>query len=169
MPPNVAMETYARIVRSSDVTQLASEKLQQLSTDSRVIATSTEIQEALNVTVIEPDLLRIDATSPDRRKALMFANFAALRACEQIKTLVSYPNLNVKIVGGYAGVSDGPDGPTHHCLMDVAIMRALPNLTILEPADAISARAAVSSSTCATASAWSTPTPATDATRRLVR
>ncbi len=83
MPPNVAMETYARIVRSSDVTQLASEKLQQLSTDSRVIATSTEIQEALNVTVIEPDLLRIDATSPDRRKALMFANFAALAFVER--------------------------------------------------------------------------------------
>jgi transketolase len=75
--------------------------------------------------------------------ATMFANFAALRACEQIKTLVSYPRLNVKIVGGYAGVSDGPDGPTHHCLMDVAVMRSLPNLTVVVPADAASARAAV--------------------------
>jgi len=83
MPPNVAMETHARIVRSSDVTQLASEKLQQLPTDSRVIATSTEIQDALNVSVIEPDLLRIDATSPDRRRALLFANYTAFAFVER--------------------------------------------------------------------------------------
>ncbi len=75
--------------------------------------------------------------------ATMFANFAALRACEQIKTLVSYPKLNVKIVGGYAGVSDGPDGPTHHCLVDVAIMRAMPSMAVLVPADASSTRTAV--------------------------
>jgi len=75
--------------------------------------------------------------------ATMFANFAALRALEQIKTLVSYPRLNVKIVGGYAGVSDGPDGPTHHCLMDLAAIRALPNMVVLAPSDTSSVRVAM--------------------------
>jgi transketolase len=75
--------------------------------------------------------------------ATMFANFAALRALEQIKTLISYPRLNVKIVGGYAGVSDGPDGPTHHCLMDLAAIRALPNMVVLTPSDTNAVRASM--------------------------
>jgi len=68
--------------------------------------------------------------------------FAALmlRAAEQIRTCVAYANTNVKLVGGYAGLSDFKDGPTHHSIMDVAIMRAMPNMTVLVPADAVEVR-----------------------------
>jgi transketolase len=69
-----------------------------------------------------------------------FANaFAALlsfRAMEQVRTCVCYARTNVKLVGGYAGVSDFKDGPTHHSITDIATMRALPEMTVIVPADA---------------------------------
>jgi transketolase len=69
-----------------------------------------------------------------------FANaFAALisfRAMEQVRTCVCYARTNVKLVGGYAGVSDFKDGPTHHAITDIATMRALPEMTVIVPADA---------------------------------
>ncbi|MCD6219439.1 transketolase family protein [Candidatus Calescamantes bacterium] len=58
-----------------------------------------------------------------------------LRAIEQIRTCVSYAQTNVKLIGGYAGLSDFKDGPTHHSIMDIATMRAMPNMTIVVPAD----------------------------------
>ncbi|MFC1903489.1 transketolase family protein [Chloroflexota bacterium] len=68
--------------------------------------------------------------------------FAALllRAVEQIRTCVAYARTNVKIVGGYAGLSDFKDGPTHHAITDVAIMRAIPNMVVLVPSDSIEAK-----------------------------
>lgn len=77
MAPTVAMETYARIASSSDVTTLAAETLAALPPDSRIIATPTEIRGALDVSVIKPDLLRIDARSPEEEKARLFANTVA--------------------------------------------------------------------------------------------
>ncbi len=59
-----------------------------------------------------------------------------LRTVEQIRTCVSYAKTNVKIVGGYAGVSDFKDGPTHHSIMDIAVMRSMPNFVVVAPADA---------------------------------
>jgi len=59
-----------------------------------------------------------------------------LRTVEQIRTCVAYAKTNVKLIGGYAGLSDFKDGPTHHAIMDVAVMRAMPNLTVVAPADA---------------------------------
>ena len=85
MAPNVAMETYARIVRSSEVTSVAAERLSQLPSETRIIATSSEIQDTLDVGVIPPDLLRIDATSRDERKARYFANYVA-QAFVQVNT-----------------------------------------------------------------------------------
>ncbi len=64
-----------------------------------------------------------------------FASLLTLRACEPIRTCVAYANTNVKLVGSYAGLSDYKDGPTHFSLNDIAIMRAMPNLVILAPAD----------------------------------
>ncbi len=64
-----------------------------------------------------------------------FAAFIAMRACEQVRTSVAYPNLNVKFVVSHAGVSAGSAGPTHHTLEDIAIMRAIPNMTVLVPSD----------------------------------
>ncbi len=65
----------------------------------------------------------------------------ALRALEQIRTCVAYARTNVKIAASYAGVSDFKDGPTHHSIMDIAIMRAMPEMTVIVPADASEAGA----------------------------
>ena len=59
-----------------------------------------------------------------------------LRALEQIRTCVAYARTNVKIMGGYAGLSDFKDGPTHHSIMDIAVIRAMPNILVVAPADA---------------------------------
>lgn len=67
--------------------------------------------------------------------AASFAMFATGRAFEQIRNSVAYPELNVKIAGSHAGISTGEDGATHQCLEDIGIMRTLPGMTILNPAD----------------------------------
>ncbi len=72
--------------------------------------------------------------------AVTFAIFASLRAAEPIRTSICYPRFNVKIVGGYAGLSNGKDGATHQSLEDVAIMRSFANLVVLSPSDAVMTR-----------------------------
>lgn len=66
-----------------------------------------------------------------------FASLICYRSLEQIRTCVAYNNVNVKIVSSYAGVSDFKDGPTHHTIFDIAVMRAMPNMTVLVPADSV--------------------------------
>ena len=75
--------------------------------------------------------------------ASSFAMFAAGRAFEQIRNSICYPKLNVKIGATHAGISVGEDGATHQCLEDIGIMRTLPNMVILNPADDVEAKAAV--------------------------
>lgn len=70
-----------------------------------------------------------------------YAMFSPGRNWEQIRTTIAYNNRAVKIVGAHAGVSVGPDGATHQALEDIAIMRAIPNMEIFVPCDAIEARA----------------------------
>jgi transketolase len=72
-----------------------------------------------------------------------FAAMLSMRACEQIRTDLAYTNLNVKIISSAAGVSAGYAGPTHHAIEDIAIMRAMPNMTVLVPCDARETRTAV--------------------------
>jgi transketolase len=60
-----------------------------------------------------------------------------LRAAEQIRTCVAYAQTNVKLVGSYAGLSDYKDGPTHHSIMDFAVMRAMPHMTVISAADSM--------------------------------
>jgi len=72
-----------------------------------------------------------------------FAALASLRALEQVRTCVCYARTNVKIASSYAGVSDFKDGPTHHAITDIAIMRALPEMTVIVPADGNEAAAFV--------------------------
>ena len=71
-----------------------------------------------------------------------FAVFSPGRNWEQIRVSICYSNFNVKIVGSHAGISTGPDGATHQALEDIALMRVLPNMTVVAPADAIEARKA---------------------------
>ena len=72
-----------------------------------------------------------------------FARFAAGRAWEQVRNSVAYPGLNVKVVGSHGGLSVGEDGATHQCIEDLAIMRAIPGMTVLCPCDGNEMRAAV--------------------------
>ena len=69
-----------------------------------------------------------------------FAVFASMRACEQVRTFICHTNQNVTIIGTHTGLQVGGDGATHAAIEDVSIMRAFPNMTIWQPADAISAR-----------------------------
>ena len=75
--------------------------------------------------------------------ASSFAMFAAGRAFEQIRNSIGYPHLNVKIGATHAGITVGEDGATHQCLEDIALMRSIPGMVIINPADAVEARAAV--------------------------
>lgn len=71
-----------------------------------------------------------------------FAMFMAGRGYDQIRNSVCYPNLNVKCVGTHAGLSVGEDGATHQCIEDIALMRAIPNMTVICPADGYESAAA---------------------------
>ena len=75
--------------------------------------------------------------------ASTFAMFAAGRAYEQIRNTIGYPHLNVKIGASHAGISVGEDGATHQCNEDIALMRTIPGMTIINPSDAVEARQAV--------------------------
>lgn len=72
-----------------------------------------------------------------------YATFIVMRTLDQIRVSLCYNNLNVKIGGAHAGISVGPDGATHQALEDIAALRAIPNMTILSPADATQAKKAV--------------------------
>ena len=72
-----------------------------------------------------------------------FAMFAAGRAYEQVRNSVGYPHLNVKIGATHAGISVGEDGATHQCLEDLALMRVIPGMVVINPADDVEAKAAV--------------------------
>ncbi|OJU11527.1 MAG: transketolase [Clostridiales bacterium 43-6] len=75
--------------------------------------------------------------------ASSFAMFAAGRAFEQVRNAIGYPHLNVKIGATHAGMSVGEDGASHQCNEDIALMRSIPGMTIINPADAVEAKAAV--------------------------
>ncbi len=75
--------------------------------------------------------------------ASSFAMFAAGRAFEQVRNSIGYPHLPVKIGATHAGISVGEDGATHQCNEDIALMRTIPGMTIINPADAVEAKAAV--------------------------
>lgn len=75
--------------------------------------------------------------------ASSFAMFAAGRAFEQVRNTIGYPHVNVKIGATHAGISVGEDGASHQCCEDIALMRTIPGMVILNPADDIEARAAV--------------------------
>ena len=77
--------------------------------------------------------------------ASSFAMFAAGRAFEQVRNSIGYPALNVKIGATHAGITVGEDGATHQCNEDIALMRTIPGMVVINPADATEAYAAVES------------------------
>lgn len=74
--------------------------------------------------------------------ASSFAMFAAGRAFEQVRNSIGYPHLNVKVAATHAGISVGEDGASHQCCEDIALMRTIPGMTIINPADDVEAKAA---------------------------
>jgi transketolase len=75
--------------------------------------------------------------------ASSFAMFAAGRAFEQVRNSIGYPHLNVKIGATHAGITVGEDGATHQCLEDLAVMRTIPGMAVIQPMDSVEARAVV--------------------------
>jgi transketolase len=99
-----------------------------------------------NMGVAEQDMIGTAAGLASAGKipfASTFAIFQTGRAWEQIRQSICYPNLNVKLVASHGGITVGEDGATHHCIEDIGLMRVLPNMTVIVPADAYEAEKAV--------------------------
>jgi len=98
-----------------------------------------------NIGVAEQNMMSVAAGLAAAGKipfACTFAVFAAMRACDQVRTSIAYPRLNVKIVAANAGVENMADGVTHQGIEDMAIMRAIPNMMVLSPSDNVITRLA---------------------------
>jgi transketolase len=128
-------------------------------TDKRVVALSADLTDStragwfkkefperfFSCGVAEQDMIGIAAGLSLMGKipfACTFGVFASGRAWDQVRISVAYMNLNVKIVGTHAGISVGEDGATHQALEEIALMRILPNMTIVVPADSVEAKKA---------------------------
>ncbi len=99
-----------------------------------------------NIGIAEANMMAIAAGFATCGKTVFastFAIFASMRACEQIRNSICYPALNVKIGATHAGISVGEDGASHQTVEDMAIMRSLPNMTVISPCDGIETREAV--------------------------
>ncbi|MDI9591183.1 MAG: transketolase family protein [Acidobacteriota bacterium] len=99
-----------------------------------------------NMGIAEADLMATAAGLATCGKipfASTFAVFAACRALDQIRNSICYPGLNVKVVGTHAGPSCGEDGGSHQAVEDIAVMRSLPNMVVVVPADDVEAEAVV--------------------------
>jgi transketolase len=93
----------------------------------------------LNIGIAEQNMMAVAAGAAATGLqvfAASYAPFTCLRACEQVRTFIAYPNLNVKIVGGLGGLSGNIEGVTHQGLEDIGVMRSIPNMKIVVPADA---------------------------------
>ena len=93
--------------------------------------------------IAEQNMVGIAAGLAACGKIPFAASFAAGRAFEQVRNSVGYPHLNVKIAGSHAGISVGEDGATHQCCEDIALMRTIPGMVVLNPADHYEMQAAV--------------------------
>ncbi len=101
---------------------------------------------AFNVGVAEQNLMLVAAGLAITGKIVFtstYAVFASMRACEQVRTFICYPNVNVKIAASHGGIQVGADGPTHQGTEDIAIMRSMPNMKVIHPADAVATKKAV--------------------------
>ncbi|OGD16574.1 transketolase [Candidatus Atribacteria bacterium RBG_19FT_COMBO_35_14] len=97
--------------------------------------------------IAEQNMMGVAAGMASTKKIIpftvTFAVFATKRACDQISISIAYPKLNVKVVGSYGGIPTGKAGATHQAFEDIAIMRTMPNMTIIVPADAVEMKHAV--------------------------
>jgi transketolase len=100
----------------------------------------------LNAGIAEQNMLNMAVGLASAGKTVFvstYSVFASMRACEQIRTFACYPNINIKIVASHGGLTPGNDGPTHQAIEDVGIMRSLPNMCVMMPADFNSTKALI--------------------------
>lgn len=100
----------------------------------------------INIGIAEGNMMGVAAGLATCGKipfASSFAMFATGRAFEQIRNSICYPKLNVKVCATHAGLTVGEDGATHQSVEDIALMRAIPNMTIINPSDAVETEAAI--------------------------
>jgi transketolase len=100
----------------------------------------------VNCGIAEGNMMAVAAGIASTGKTVFastFAVFAALRACEQVRNSICYPKLNVKVCATHAGISIGEDGASHQAIEDIAVMRAIPNMTVVSTCDGVSTAAAV--------------------------
>lgn len=134
--------------------------LQEIGKDKRVVVLDADLSKStktamfqelyperfINAGIAEGNMMCVAAGLASCGKivfASSFAMFAAGRAFEQIRNSIGYTGLNVKIGATHAGISVGEDGGSHQCLEDIALMRSIPNMVIINPADDIEAQQAV--------------------------
>ena len=98
----------------------------------------------INVGIAEQNLINVSVGIASTGK-LVYANtysvFASMRASEQIRTFACYPNINIRVIAGHGGLTPGSDGPTHQTTEDMGIMRTIPNMCVMMPADNTATRA----------------------------
>jgi transketolase len=100
----------------------------------------------LNAGIAEQNMLNMAVGLASAGKTVFvstYSVFASMRACEQIRTFACYPNINIKIVASHGGLTPGNDGPTHQAIEDIGIMRSLPNMGVMMPADFNSTKALI--------------------------
>jgi transketolase len=98
----------------------------------------------VDVGIAEQNLMNVAigiATTGKLVYANTYSAFASMRACEQVRTFACYPNLNLRVIAGHGGLTPGTDGPTHQTTEDMGIMRTIPNMCVIMPADNSATRA----------------------------
>lgn len=138
--------------------------LAEIGADSRIVvldadlskSTKTEVfkkkypERFINMGIAESNMMAVAAGIASCGKivfASTFAMFAAGRAFEQVRNSICYPALNVKIGATHAGLTVGEDGASHQSIEDIALMRSIPNMTVISPADGVEARLATIAAT----------------------
>ena len=129
-------------------------------TNDRIVAVAADTSKSMMTAVLDDDfpnrhydvgiaeqnMMMIAAGLASTGKivfASTYATFSSMRACEQVRTFIAYPNLNVKIVSGLGGLSAGIEGVTHMATEDIALVRAIPNVAIMVPSDAVCTKKAI--------------------------
>jgi transketolase len=98
----------------------------------------------VDVGIAEQNLMNVSigiATTGKLVYANTYSVFASMRACEQIRTFACYPKINLRVIAGHGGLTPGTDGPTHQTTEDMGIMRTIPNMCVIMPADNSATRA----------------------------
>jgi transketolase len=158
VPPDLSDEDWTRAYSGTTRDAYRRTLLAMARDDARIICVDSDMggfedsfgaelpNQYVNVGIAEANMVGISAGMA-AIGLIPFANtmsaFASARACEQVKLDVAVNNLPVRIVGTHGGFSAGHYGPTHHALNDLAIMRSMPNMTVIAPADTVEATSAV--------------------------